>query len=299
MNYFDITYHKLRYKMDLNLKSLEIFKAVVDEGSVSAAAMKLNRVQSNISTRIKQLEGEVQKQLFLRSGRSLKLTADGVLLLKYADQLLNLKSAAVDALSDDAPRGILRIGAMESTAAARLPQILAAYSKKYPHVHVDLITDTAAGLVERLARAEVDCIFAAESVSDDRFSAAPVFSEDLVLILPETFGEFEDFKQLNGQTLIAFEEGCAYRGYLEDWLKTQQVVPGNVLSISSYLAIFSCVSAGSGFALVPKSVLDLFQTSFPFQQIALQAPFTSIVTMMMWNKSLKSNNLGSLSGFFE
>ncbi len=285
--------------MDLDLKSLEIFKAVVEEGGVSAAAKKLNRVQSNISTRIKQLENAVQKQLFIRSGRSLKLTADGVLLLEYSDQLLNLKLAAEEALGGEAPRGVLRIGAMESTAAARLPNILAAYNKKHPNVHIDLQTDTAAGLITRLVQAEVDCIFVAESVEDDRFSAEHVFTEDLLLIVPKGFGPFLDYSQLNDHTLIAFEQGCAYRGYLEDWLKSQQVVPRNILSINSYLAIFSCVSAGSGFAIVPSSVLELFKKSFPIQSINLQGSFSSIATMLMWNKGLKSNNLTSLRSFFD
>ncbi len=61
----------------LDLRSLEIFRTVAVEGSVTKAAMKLNRVQSNISTRIKQLEQRLDKNLFLRQNRGLTLTPDG------------------------------------------------------------------------------------------------------------------------------------------------------------------------------------------------------------------------------
>ena len=61
----------------LDLRSLEIFRTVAVEGSVTKAAMKLNRVQSNISTRIKQLEQSLQKDLFLRQNRGLTLSAPG------------------------------------------------------------------------------------------------------------------------------------------------------------------------------------------------------------------------------
>lgn len=132
--------------MNLDLKSLEIFVCVVEEGKISKAAKKLNRVQSNVSTRIKQLEAEVGKQLFVRSARSLQLTAEGGLLLEYAKQMLQLREQASLALGDDTPKGILRVGAMESTAAARLPSIIQTFSHKYPDLHVDLVTDTAAGL---------------------------------------------------------------------------------------------------------------------------------------------------------
>ena len=65
----------------LDLRSLEIFRTVALEGSVTKAAVKLNRVQSNISTRIKQLERHLNKNLFLRRNRGLTLTPEGRLLL--------------------------------------------------------------------------------------------------------------------------------------------------------------------------------------------------------------------------
>ena len=74
----------------LDLRSLEIFRTVAVEGSITKAAMKLNRVQSNISTRIKQLEQHLKKNLFSRQYRGLTLTPDGHLLLSYAERLLQL-----------------------------------------------------------------------------------------------------------------------------------------------------------------------------------------------------------------
>jgi DNA-binding transcriptional LysR family regulator len=78
----------------LDLRALEIFRAVATEGSVSRAAIKLNRVQSNISTRIKQLEQRLGKNLFLRRNRGLTLTPDGELLLSYTERLFQLSQEA-------------------------------------------------------------------------------------------------------------------------------------------------------------------------------------------------------------
>ncbi len=105
----------------LNLRALEIFRTVAVEGGVSKAAIKLNRVQSNISTRIKQLEQHLGKNLFFRQNRGLTLTQDGHLLLSYAERFLQLSTEASEALNEGKPRGVFRIGTMESTAAARLP----------------------------------------------------------------------------------------------------------------------------------------------------------------------------------
>src|SRR6187402_3678892 len=74
----------------LDLDSLEIFRAVVSEGGVIRAAGKLNRVQSNVTTRIRQLEDRLGHKLFERHGRNLKLAPAGHRLLLYADRLLRL-----------------------------------------------------------------------------------------------------------------------------------------------------------------------------------------------------------------
>src|SRR5215470_12089563 len=99
-------------KMDLS--DLRIFTAVM------RAAEKLNRVQSNVTTRIRQLEDDLGIDLFLREGKRLHLAPAGQLLLGYADRLLTLADEARISLRDPRPRGLFRLGAMESTAAVRL-----------------------------------------------------------------------------------------------------------------------------------------------------------------------------------
>ena len=105
----------------IDLESLKIFRTVVDEGGVVRAAKKLNRVQSNVTTRIRQLEEDVGVSLFIREGKRLHLSPAGQVLLDYADRLLALAEEARHAVQDPRPRGIFRLGAMESTAAVRLP----------------------------------------------------------------------------------------------------------------------------------------------------------------------------------
>src|SRR5581483_1613194 len=104
----------------LDLAALHIFKTVVEEGGITRAAAKLHRVQSNVTTRVKQLEQRLGAKLFLRHSRKLVLSPEGKLLLGYADRLLRLSSEAEAMLQDGMPRGTLKIGTMESTAAVRL-----------------------------------------------------------------------------------------------------------------------------------------------------------------------------------
>src|SRR2546430_12620662 len=125
---------------NIDLTALEIFKTVAEQGSITKAAARLHRVQSNVTTRVKHLEERLGAQLFLRQHRRLVLSPQGKRLLAYADRLLHLSSEAEAALRNGMPAGTLQIGALESTAATRLPPVLSRYHRAYPDVRIELVT---------------------------------------------------------------------------------------------------------------------------------------------------------------
>ena len=120
----------------IDLESLEIFRAVAMEGGVIRAARKLNRVQSNVTTRIKRMEQRLGRSLFRKQGRGLVLSAEGELLLSYAQRLFRLADEAEHELRSGRAMGSLRIGALESTAGSRLAPILSRYHCDHPGVVV-------------------------------------------------------------------------------------------------------------------------------------------------------------------
>ena len=124
----------------MDLSDLRIFCAVVREGGVTRAAKRLHRVQSNITTRVRQLEEDLGTALFIREGKRLHLAPAGQVLLDYADRLLALAEEARTAVQDPRPRGTFRLGAMESTAAVRLPGPLSDYHQRFPDVTLELRT---------------------------------------------------------------------------------------------------------------------------------------------------------------
>ena len=124
----------------MELSDLRIFRAVVREGGVTRAAERLHRVQSNVTTRIRQIEDDLDTALFIREGKRLHLSPAGQVLLGYADRLLTLADEARAAVRDPRPRGIFRLGAMESTAAVRLPGPLNEFHRRYPEVALELRT---------------------------------------------------------------------------------------------------------------------------------------------------------------
>src|SRR6266850_2232417 len=159
----------------MDLTALRIFKAVAEHGGINKAAEKLHRVPSNVTTRVKQLEENLGTQLFVRQNRRLALSQEGRLLLTYADRLLRLSSEAENALRDGKPRGTLRIGALESTSATRLPPILSRYHRLYPDVQIELVTGTSGALVSHVRKQDVEAAFVAEPFNAQGLAVQPVF----------------------------------------------------------------------------------------------------------------------------
>src|SRR5512133_3291643 len=105
----------------MDFADLQVFRAVADEGGVTRAARRMHRVQSSVTTRIRRLEDSLGAELFIRERRRMVLSPAGVLFRGYVDRLLELGEQARAAASGGAPRGVLRLGTLESTAASRLP----------------------------------------------------------------------------------------------------------------------------------------------------------------------------------
>jgi DNA-binding transcriptional LysR family regulator len=267
----------------IDLESLEIFRAVVQEGGIVRAANKLNRVQSNVTTRIKQLEERLGLQLFRRQGRSLVISPEGELLLSYAQRLFRLADEAESELRNGKPMGVFRVGSLESTAGSRLAPILSRFHRLYPGVVVELVTGTTGALVQRVSNFEIEAAFISEPFTAPGLESLKVFEEELVLITAKDAAEVTRPGDLAGSTLIAFANGCSYRMRLEDWLGTSGVMPARTLEFASYQAMIACVAAGTGFAMVPKSLLFALRAANDVKQHELPAKVRRNHTHLVWS----------------
>ena len=267
----------------MNFADLQIFKTVVEEGGIVKAAQKLHRVPSNITTRIKHLESAVGIPLFHRNRQRLHLSPSGELLLGYAARLIDLSEEARHVVSGNAPQGLLKLGSLESTTASRLPAVLAEFHHRYPYVRLELTTGTNDALVNAVTERRLDAAFIAEPPSSRTLAHLPVFRERLMVISSLDHEPIRNARDAEGQSLIAFLDGCAYRRVLQRWLRRDSLTTSRVLELSSYHAIVACVAAGAGIALMPEAVLD----AMPLTRVRrnpIPRSQSEIVTPLIWRK---------------
>ena len=240
--------------MPLDSTDLSFFSAVASAGAIGRAALTLNTVQSNVTQHIRALELKLGAPLFHRSRRGVILTSVGERLLPYADQIASLLREAERVASDHTtPHGVLRIGSLETTAALRLPAILTAYASAYPQVDLQVETGPTGTMIAEVLDRRLDGAFVSGPVQHDNLVATAMIEEELVVATANDVGELEALGA--GAKILVFRAGCSYRQRTEEFLARLGLVGLRRMEMGTLDGIIGCVSAGIGFALLPKAVL--------------------------------------------
>ncbi len=278
----------------MELADLEIFRCVVEAGGISRAAERLRRVPSNVTTRVKQLEEELGAQLFLREGKKLRLSPAGDVLLGYAGRILGLARDAREALGVDSLTGLLRLGSMESTAAVRLPRPLAEFHRVFPGIALKLRTGPTGPLKTLVLDGDLDAALIADQDGDARLEKIDIYDEELTIIAGAGHPAIKSARDLVNPTALSFATGCAYRRRLEDWISAGGQQPEQIVELGSYHAIVSCVIAGMGVAIVPRSILDALDCEKLLSVHPLPAERSRSKTSLIWRKGERSRKIEAL-----
>ena len=279
----------------MDLSDLRIFRAVAEAGGITRAAALLHRVPSNITTRVKNLEEELGAPLFVREHKRMQLSPAGKTLLGYAQRLLALAEEAREAVGGGEPRGTLRLGAMESTAATRLPALLGKMHEHHPALAVELRTGNPRVLTADVLAGDLDAALVAEPVSDPRLKSIPAYLEELVLVGPAGHPRIRSPADIPRSTLLVFEPGCPHRARLEDWCTRGKMAPARVVEVGSYHAILGCCVASMGVALMPRRVLDTYTERDRLSVHPLKGDFRSARTLLIWRGDMPQAKVAALA----
>jgi DNA-binding transcriptional LysR family regulator len=244
----------------MELSDLQTFSAVARAGGITRAAQELNTVQSNVTQRVKALEAEIGTALFERHSRGMTLTGAGKRLLPYAQRMAALSHEAVLAARDDGePKGPLAIGSMETTAAVRLPPLLADFHRRFPAVRLSLRTATTADLVAAVLDGTLDGAFVAGPIKHADLTAVAAFKEELVLVTARHWSSLAELRAgtpESGPTALVFRTGCTYRQRLEQIFTELGWPSAARFELGTLDGMVGCVAADMGVTLLPRAVVE-------------------------------------------
>ena len=245
----------------MDAADLAVFAAVAGAGGMNRAAQRLHTVQSNVTQHVRRLEAELGVPLFQRHSRGVTLTAAGARLLPYAQRVGSLLEEARRAATDGAePAGRLCIGSLETTAALRMPPILARYTAAYPRVDLVLQTGTTASLLQDVLERRLDGALVAGPIQHRALLAETVLEEHLVLLAAPGVRDLATHvaacaKGQGELKLLVFRAGCSYRVLLERYLARHGVSNMRRTELGTLDGIIGCVGAGLGLTLLPRAVV--------------------------------------------
>lgn len=163
--------------LTVELRTLRYFLAVADQGNITKAAESLYVTQPALSRQLKLLENELGVQLYERGSHHITLTESGLLLRKYAKEMVELSDAIPSALkaSDHEIVGTISIGAGEGSASVDLAQAAARVQELYPKITYALVSGNATDLLSRLDSGSLDfcLIIQPVDISDYKSVRAP------------------------------------------------------------------------------------------------------------------------------
>ncbi len=280
----------------MELTDLKTFSAVARTGGITRAAEELNTVQSNVTQRVKALEAEIGTALFERHSRGMTLTGAGRRLLPYAPRWAALARAAVRAARDNGePKGPLAIGSLETTAAVRLPPLLAEFHRRFPAVRLSLRTATTADLVAGVLDGTLDGAFVAGTIEHVELISTIAFREELVLVTArrwKTLASLRAGTPESGPTALVFRTGCTYRQRLEQILAEFGWPSATRFELGTLDGMIGCVAADMGVTLLPRAVVGRNET---VNVHTLSAAQSRVDTLFIQRRS--AHEYSALQGF--
>lgn len=140
----------------LDNDQLRSFVAIVDTGSFTKAAERVNKTQSAVSMHVRRLEEQLGVSLFQKNGRGVRLSEDGDRLIDFAREILRIEASALLQVGQKGLAGRVKLGIPDDYAEPFLPAIMEGYSSRHPLVEISVICEGSIALAERVRSRDLD-----------------------------------------------------------------------------------------------------------------------------------------------
>lgn len=249
----------------LDIKRLQILLAVVEEGSVTAAADELFYTPSGVSQQLRKLEEEVGQPLLQRHARGMIPTDAGHVLASHARSILQQMDAAMADLGQLAGlnSGSLSLGTFPTLGSSFMPLVISRFRKMYPSIKLDVRSTRLQELMALLAKGEISLglLWEYEWLRLDRkdFELTTLFTEPTVLVVgadhPLALRDEIDMADTAGEQWIVRANEHPVAELLERTCHSAGFSPKISFQANDYQEAQAMVSVGLGIALAPKSAV--------------------------------------------
>lgn len=253
----------------MELRQIKYFIEVAKREHVTEAAEALHVAQSAISRQIFNLEEELGVDLFIREGRTIRLTPIGKMFLEHMEKAMNVIDDAKQAVKEqiDPQQGTIHVGFPASLASYIMPTAMFYFRKEYPNVKFSLHQNTYQGLIEDVKKGIINlAILGPTPPKQDKIKSKILFTEDIVALLPSTHPLAKQAElsliELKDDSFVLYPEGFILRELIMDGCLQGGFKPNVAFEGEDLDTIKGLVSAGLGVTLIPEvTIVDCLPRS--------------------------------------
>lgn len=245
----------------MDLRQLEIIRAIAESGSFTAAGHRLHVSQSAISRQILMLEDELQEPVFLRVGRRVRITAAGESLLQLSHRIFQDMKDTVDQISDTARplMGSVQLAGGMTVCLYVFPALMREFGRAHPDVDMRITassTDRCTSLV-RSGLADLGLLTLPIDAPD--LVIAPAFDEEMLVVTARQHPLARKRRitphDLRGEHFVLFEAGSNSRRAIDEFFVREQIEPRIVTETENVEILKNLARAGLGITIAPYQVV--------------------------------------------
>lgn len=240
----------------MELLQLKYFQTVAYTEHISRAARQLNIAQPSLSLTIKRLEDELGTDLFERTGRNIRLSASGQILLKHVDRIFTeIENAQAEIRAEE--QSISRTLRISITNPRFLTGLISEYINGFPESKIIQAIDAKNEIFASLKKGDIDLGITGHHAPDEEIESRVLVNEDIVLVLPSNHrltGQTEvSLSQVADEPFITLANNAEYSDFTTLLCEKAGFVPNVAFEVDSHLLV-EIVKLDQGAALLPISI---------------------------------------------
>ena len=250
----------------MDIENMKAFVSAAELQSISAAAVKLNHLQSNMTAKIKKIEAHYGQELFIRSSKGVRLTKEGKILYRQFKKMLLLWEETENKMKMYDEQ--LRVGTMLSVGGTKLAgSSLIRLYQLYPNLSVTLKTGSTEYIEEQLLLGNIDIAYQFGSMNNKNIHYEQSGVEEMVIIGEGIEEKTRLEEYIKGKNVLILSDKCLYLSILNNMFADMNITRGETIEVGDMQTLVQLASIGMGISLVSKRVAKRFKTG-PF----LEAP---------------------------
>ncbi|MEB3766535.1 LysR family transcriptional regulator [Acinetobacter sp. MD2] len=246
--------------MNIDMNDIRSFITVAELKSITAAAHKLNYLQSNMTAKIKKIENHYKKQLFIRKPKGVDLTESGMQLYTQYKKMMFMWEETENKIEQQT--NILRFGTNTSLGGMRFYTPFQQLYSTYPDFSVTIKTGTTGYIEDEILNGRLDIGYVLGYPTQKNLQYIQKAEDELVIIGKNLINHENLKNSLAHQNILLASEACCYATILNHIYADEQIPKGDLTHIYDHEALVEFTQLGMGISMIAKSLLSKFKIQY-------------------------------------